>query len=76
MKEKRYFFDGKLDINRSVVLEGEEAHHLSNVMRTRVGERVCLFNGNGVFYFGEVREINKKNAIIFVAVSKRTKGSN
>lgn len=66
MKEKRYYYNGNIVLNQSVILEGEEAHHLSNVMRTRIGERVCLFNGNGNFYFGEVKEINKKNAIIFV----------
>ena len=67
MKEKRYYFDGELFENKTVLFEGEEFHHLTNVMRTRVGENVCLFNGNGNFYFAEVKSINKKNAELFVS---------
>lgn len=64
MKEKRYYFDGELHVNQTVLLEGEEFHHLSAVMRTRVGESVCLINGSGKFFFGKVCEITKKNAKI------------
>ena len=31
-------------LNSIVTLEDEEFHHLVNVMRSRVGEKVCLFN--------------------------------
>lgn len=64
MKEKRYFYDGELNINKIIKLEGDEFHHLTNVMRTRVGEDICLFNGNGNFYFGVVLNIQKKFAEI------------
>ena len=64
MKEKRYYFDGKIDLGDILTLDGEEFHHLSAVMRTRVGESVCLINGSGNFYFGTVCEITKKNAKI------------
>lgn len=64
MKEKRYFYDGELNINKIIKLEGDEFHHLTNVMRTRVGEDICLFNGNGKFYFGVVLNIQKKFAEI------------
>ena len=60
MKEKRYFYNEKINVGEIISLDGEEAHHLINVMRTRLGENVCLFNGNGIFYFGEVIEIAKK----------------
>lgn len=64
MKEKRYYYDGTLAIGKSISLEGDEFHHLANVMRSRIGERVCVFNGNGTFYFGNVRNIAKKFAEI------------
>ena len=64
MKEKRYYYNQDLTTGRTITLEGDEFHHLSNVMRSRIGERVCLFNGNGNFYFGEITQINKKNAEI------------
>jgi 16S rRNA (uracil1498-N3)-methyltransferase len=66
MKGKRYFFNGTLEKNKIVTLDGEEFHHLSSVMRTKTQERVCLFNGDGYFYFGEVKKIEKKYAEIFV----------
>lgn len=66
MKEKRFYFNGNLNENSKVILEGDEFHHLANVMRSRVGEKVCLFNGNGTFYFGEITQINKKNAEISI----------
>lgn len=66
MKEKRFYFNGNLNENTIVVLEGDEFHHLANVMRARVGEKVCLFNGNGIFYFGKITQINKKNAEISI----------
>ena len=66
MKEKRFYFNNDININTTITLDGDEFHHLANVMRARIGERVCLFNGNGNFYFGEITQINKKNAEIYI----------
>ncbi len=64
MKEKRYYYSKELSVNKTIILEGDEFHHLSNVMRSRVGDRVCVFNGNSNFYFGNVKNIAKKFAEI------------
>lgn len=72
MKEKRYFYNGILKENTSVTIEGEEFHHLTNVMRTRVNERVCIFNGDGNFYFGSVESISKKSATIYIDTSQKS----
>lgn len=72
MKEKRFYFNGELNENTTVILDGDEFHHLANVMRARVGEKVCLFNGNGTFYFGEITQINKKNAEISIVYSQQS----
>lgn len=66
MKEKRFYFSGELAENMLVSIEGEEFHHLANVMRARVNDSVCLFNGDGNFYFGKITQINKKNAEILI----------
>lgn len=66
MKEKRFYFNGELNENSKVSLDGEEFHHLANVMRAKAGDKVCLFNGDGVFYFGKITQINKKNAEILI----------
>ena len=59
MKEKRFYFEGELSANMVIEMVGEEFHHLANVMRAKTGDKVCLFNGNGNFYFGEIAEISK-----------------
>ena len=60
MKLKRYYID-KID-GENVVLEGDEFHHLANVMRTREGENVELFCGDDYNYVATVAKLNKKNA--------------
>lgn len=64
MKEKRYYFNGNLCISKTITLEGDEFHHLTNVMRSKIGERICVFNGDSFFYFGNVKSISKKFAEI------------
>ena len=73
MKEKRFYFNGDLTINSEIIYEGEEFHHLSNVMRARVGDKLILFNGDGVFYHAEISELAKKYAKIKVLSSDESK---
>jgi len=64
MKNKRYYIENDLNEKSIVRLEGEEFLHLSKVMRTRVGDSVTLFNGDGFDYECVVLEINKNYATI------------
>ena len=66
MKEKRYYYDGELHENTTIVLDGEEFHHLTNVMRSRQNDKICLFNGDGNFYFATIDSISKKSANIHI----------
>ena len=66
MKLKRYYYDGVLNTNTQVNLEGDEFRHLSSVMRTKVGDNVELFCGDGYVYLARVDEITKRYATIFV----------
>ena len=72
MKEKRFYINEALFENQKVLIVDEEFHHLVNVMRARVNDKVCLFNGNGNFYFGEITQINKKNAEILITHSQKS----
>lgn len=72
MKEKRFYFNGELKEHSSVIIDDEEFHHLVNVMRARTGDKVCLFNGNGNFYFGKITQINKKNAEILIENAQKS----
>jgi 16S rRNA (uracil1498-N3)-methyltransferase len=47
-----------------VVLTGPEAHHLATVCRLRPGSPVCLFNGDGRDYRGQVLAVEKRSVTI------------
>lgn len=63
---KRYYTTKKLTVGKAVTLDGEEFHHLKNVMRTRVGEEVILFNGDGNDAYGKVARLDKNSATITI----------
>jgi 16S rRNA (uracil1498-N3)-methyltransferase len=44
---RRFFVDQLPPAGAAFTLRGEEAHHMLNVVRTRVGEEVSLFDGSG-----------------------------
>ena len=69
MKLKRYYYNGNLSKGQTVVLDGEEFHHMANVMRSRVGDQVELFCGDGYDYIGQITELNKKSATISILSS-------
>ena len=72
MKEKRFYYEDNLSENIVVFLEGEEFHHLSNVMRAREGDKLILFNGDAFFYHAEILEIAKKFAKIKVLNAEKS----
>ena len=64
MKLKRYYIDAQLIENSTVVLDGEEYHHLKNVMRSRVGDKIALFNGTNITAEGEILTLEKNHSMI------------
>jgi 16S rRNA (uracil1498-N3)-methyltransferase len=48
-----------------VVVAGPEAHHIK-VSRARVGDPICLFNGDGREYRGRVEEITRRDVSVQV----------
>ncbi len=50
-------------------LSEEESHHLIAVMRGRVGDRIRLTDGKGVFYDAEVVETAKRSAVVRLLAS-------
>lgn len=47
MPAERYFIDATFSQNCSVTIDQQEAHHLINVMRSKIGDQVELINGQG-----------------------------
>jgi len=50
-----------------LTLHGPEAHHLATVSRFRVGDAVCLFNGDGFEYPATILKLGKKSVELEVA---------
>ena len=66
MKLKRYFYPDQIEVGQKVWLSGDEFHHLVSVMRTRVGDKVQVFNGDKNNYVASVDSIEKKFAVLMV----------
>ena len=43
---------------KEVFIDGVEAHHMVTVKRFKSGDRVSLFNGNGIECFGKIIDIS------------------
>ncbi|MCD6489267.1 MAG: 16S rRNA (uracil(1498)-N(3))-methyltransferase [Thermodesulfobacterium sp.] len=61
----RFFFTFE---EKTGFLSEEESHHLINVLRKKIGEKVKLINGKGKEYEGEILEIAKKGKFLKVKV--------
>ena len=55
------FFCEQIPDRGDVVIEGDEAHHVSSSSRIKVGERVLVTNGRGRRAEVEILDINKRN---------------
>lgn len=55
----RYFIEQQAEIGATVLVEGDTFHHLKNVLRKRLGERITLFDGKGYTYDAIIERIYK-----------------
>ncbi|HEX6592293.1 MAG TPA: 16S rRNA (uracil(1498)-N(3))-methyltransferase [Moraxellaceae bacterium] len=58
----RFYCPQPLSVATDIILPEEVAHHLVRVLRSEVGTRFVLFNGEGGAYEAELLEAGKKNA--------------
>lgn len=63
---RRFFVEGLGQAGRRLVLRGEEAHHLLNVVRVRVGEEVSLLDGSGSVARARLAEGRRGEAMLDV----------
>lgn len=66
MPTDRFFIDTPNLKEGVATLEGEEFHHLKNVMRLREGDELECFNGKGFLAHGRVETLGKKEAEITI----------
>jgi 16S rRNA (uracil1498-N3)-methyltransferase len=52
--------------NNIAILEEEEARHVTQVLRRKIGDKMQITNGLGNLYAGEIVEITKKTCIVAI----------
>lgn len=65
MSTRRFYCD-QLDDGQIVEMQGEEARHLSRVLRAKVGDSVELFDGCGHSARGVVEQLGRTSASVIV----------
>lgn len=66
MPAERYYYPGILQTDSEIVLDGQEFHHLSRVMRTQRGDEVEVVNGQGQLATALVKALDKKQAALLI----------
>lgn len=66
MPAERYYLPEEFEKDIEIVLEGTEFHHLTNVMRNRVGDSVEAINGLGQLATAKIVSISKKSAQLHI----------
>ncbi len=56
---RRFYLDQSKMKGKDVILSGQDARHLRDVLRLKPGDRVCLFDGTGHEYLAEIGETLK-----------------
>ena len=64
MKRNRIYQDVPLLCDTEITLDAGATHHLTRVLRCRIGERIGLFNGDGHSYTAIIREISKRQTVV------------
>ncbi len=66
MPAERYFLDATFQVDEPYELTAAEFHHLSHVMRDKVGDTIELINGKGCLATGVITRITKDKAIVII----------
>jgi 16S rRNA (uracil1498-N3)-methyltransferase len=63
---ERFYISSPIEAEQAT-LSGPEAHHLSHVLRAKVGDEVTLFDGSGYEFTARVQKIAKQQVEFAVA---------
>ncbi len=63
---RRFFIDPEKAGAGRVLLSGPDANHIRNVLRLRPGDPVCLFDGQGREYTGQIAELLPEGVTVSV----------
>jgi 16S rRNA (uracil1498-N3)-methyltransferase len=76
MPISRIFQSTHFSVNETVVIDEAASHHLARVLRTEVGDKIIIFNGQGGEYQAQITQVAKKNITVqinhFVACNRES----
>lgn len=58
------FWDQDIGEQKTIVLTSDQAHHLNNVIRVKIGEEILLLNGRGRKYLARIQSQKKREVIL------------
>ena len=61
MRIPRIYLEQALTVNTNCLLSPETAHHVSKVLRMKVGQSLHVFNGRGGYFDAIITRIDKRN---------------
>jgi 16S rRNA (uracil1498-N3)-methyltransferase len=70
-KKIRIFLNENLKEQSEIILNKDQSHYLSSVMRIKAGQKVLFFNGNDGEFYGMINSIDKKKTTIKILSKKR-----
>jgi len=69
---QRYFLSHPPAKDHSATLSGDEARHLTKVMRKKIGEEVFLFDGSGMEYRAAIAAIGRDQVTLLIRESRQS----
>jgi 16S rRNA (uracil1498-N3)-methyltransferase len=60
------FYQPKLLVNTTQILNEEESRHCAQVLRLKSGDIINITNGNGSFFTAELIDVNHKKCVIAI----------
>jgi 16S rRNA (uracil1498-N3)-methyltransferase len=72
-KASRHFVTLALRVDSVLVLPEEVSHHITRVTRSRTGDAIALFNGDGDLYYGTLTLANKGKASVQIELKETPK---
>ena len=73
----RRFFINKAQVQDTIaVLAGNEHHHLVNVLRKQIGERIWLFDETGIICLAQIHEISREKTRLTILEQEETSPGN
>ncbi len=68
----RFFVSADKIRDNNITIEGREAHHIIDVMRLRVSDKVSAFDGTGKEYLGFIKNISRGSLVIEITDTRTT----